>query len=102
MKGPAYVHVFTVCPTGWRAASEQTIKLGRLVVETGIFPLYEVENGKYRLTLETPEPRRPVEDYLKLQGRFRHLTPSNIETIQGRVNREWEILLNKVECMQPW
>jgi pyruvate ferredoxin oxidoreductase beta subunit len=52
--------------------------------------------------MEVPEKLRPVGDYLKPQGRFRHLTPSNIETIQERVNREWEILLNKVECMQPW
>jgi pyruvate ferredoxin oxidoreductase beta subunit len=102
VKGPAYIHIFSMCPTGWRCASEITVKLGRLVVETGVFPLYEVENGKYRLTMEVPEKLRPVGDYLKPQGRFRHLTPSDIETIQGRVNREWEILLNKVECMQPW
>ncbi|MCK7493034.1 MAG: thiamine pyrophosphate-dependent enzyme [Comamonadaceae bacterium] len=102
VKGPAYIHVFSMCPTGWRCASEITIKLGRLAVETGVFPLYEVENGKYRLTMEMPEKLRPVRDYLKPQGRFRHLGPSDIETIQERVNREWEILLNKVECMQPW
>jgi pyruvate ferredoxin oxidoreductase beta subunit len=52
--------------------------------------------------MEVPEKLRPVEDYLKLQGRFRHLTPADIEKIQEYVNREWEILLNKVECMQPW
>ena len=102
VKGPAYIHIFSMCPTGWRCASKITVKLGRLVVETGVFPLYEVENGKYRITMEIPEKLRPVGDYLKTQGRFRHLSPSNIETIQGRVNREWEILLNKVECMQPW
>jgi pyruvate ferredoxin oxidoreductase beta subunit len=76
--------------------------MGRLAVETGIFPLYEVENGKYRLTMEVPEKLRPIKDYLALQGRFRHLGPSDIEKIQGQVQREWEILLNKVECMQPW
>jgi pyruvate ferredoxin oxidoreductase beta subunit len=102
IKGPAYVHVFTVCPTGWRAASEQTIKLGRMVVETGIFPLYEVENGKYRLTLETPEPRRPVEDYLKLQGRFRHLDPADIVKVQARVDLEYRKLMHKVKTSVPW
>jgi pyruvate ferredoxin oxidoreductase beta subunit len=102
VRGPAYVHVFSMCPTGWRCASEITIKMGRLAVETGIFPLYEVENGKYRLTMEVPEKLRPVGDYLKPQGRFRHLTPSDIEKVQAQVLREWDILLNKVECMQPW
>ena len=101
-KGPSYVHVFTVCPTGWRAASEQTIKLGRMVVETGIFPLYEVENGKYRLTMETPEPRRPVEDYLKLQGRFRHLDPSDIAKVQALVDKEYRKLMHKVKTSAPW
>ncbi len=52
--------------------------------------------------MEVPEKLRPGGDYLKLQGRFRHLTPSDIEKIQANVNREWEILLNKVECLQPW
>jgi pyruvate ferredoxin oxidoreductase beta subunit len=102
VKGPAYVHVFSVCPTGWRSASEITIKLGRLAVETGVFPLYEVENGKYRLTQEVPKKLRPVEDYLKHQGRFRHLAPSDIELVQARVNKEWRKLMNKVECMKPW
>jgi pyruvate ferredoxin oxidoreductase beta subunit len=102
VKGPAYVHVFSMCPTGWRCASEITIKMGRLAVETGVFPLYEVENGKYRLTMEVPGKLRPVGDYLKPQGRFRHLGPSDIEKVQAQVIREWEILLNKVECMQPW
>jgi len=102
VKGPAYVHVFSMCPTGWRSASEQTIKLGRLVVETGIFPLYEVENGKYRMTMEIPKKLRPVEDYLKLQGRFRHLNADDIEKVQALVNKEWRKLMNKVACMKPW
>jgi pyruvate ferredoxin oxidoreductase beta subunit len=101
-KGPAYVHVYTVCPTGWRAPSEQTIKLGRMVVETGIFPLYEVENGKYRLTMETPEPRRPVNDYLKLQGRFRHLDPADVAKVQALVDLEYRKLMHKVKTSAAW
>jgi pyruvate ferredoxin oxidoreductase beta subunit len=101
-RGPAYVHVYTTCPTGWRAASEQAVKLGRLVVETGMFPLYEVENGKYRMTLETPEPRRPVRDYLKLQGRFRHLDPSDITRVQALVDNEYAKLIHKVKTSVPW
>jgi pyruvate ferredoxin oxidoreductase beta subunit len=102
IKGPAYIHVFSVCPTGWRGASNETIKLGRMVVETGIFPLYEVENGKYRLTMETPEPRRPVGDYLKLQGRFRHLDPGDIVKVQALVDKEYRKLMHKVETSVAW
>jgi pyruvate ferredoxin oxidoreductase beta subunit len=102
VKGPAYVHIFSVCPTGWRCGSDTAIKMGRLAVETGVFPLYEVENGKYTLTMEVPKKFRPVNDYLKLQGRFRHLTPSDIELVQGLVNKEWRKLMNKVECSKPW
>ncbi|MBE9546784.1 MAG: pyruvate synthase subunit beta [Proteobacteria bacterium] len=102
VKGPAYIHCLSVCPTGWRMASNITIKVGRMAVETGVFPLYEVENGKYKITVDMPEPLRPVEDYLKLQGRFRHLTPAEINTIQERVNLEYEKLKNKVDSLQSW
>ncbi|MCK4534655.1 MAG: pyruvate ferredoxin oxidoreductase, partial [Syntrophobacterales bacterium] len=101
VKGPSYIHCFSVCPTGWRSASEETIKLGRLAVETGVFPLYEVENGKYKMSIKL-DKLRPVEDYLKLQGRFRHLTPVDIERIQARVILEYKKLMNKVEKLQSW
>jgi pyruvate ferredoxin oxidoreductase beta subunit len=102
IQGPTYIHCLSVCPTGWRAKSEECIKLGRLAVETGVFPLYEVENGVYRLTVETPDPLRPVTDYIKAQGRFRHLTPDEIRTIQRRVNLEYRKLMNKVEHSLSW
>ena len=102
IQGPTYIHCLSVCPTGWRAKSEECIKLGRLAVETGVFPLYEVENGTYRLTVETPDPLRPVTDYIKAQGRFRHLTPDEIRTIQRRVNLEYRKLMNKVEHSLSW
>jgi len=102
MKGPSYIHCIVTCPTGWRSASETCIKLGRLSLETGIFPLYEVENGVYKLTVEMPEKLRPVEDYLKLQGRFRHLTPDQIQVIQARVDLEFKKLMNKVDHSVSW
>ena len=86
--GPAYVHILSVCPTGWRCAPDLTVRLGRLAVETGIFPLYEVENGTYRLNFDFPK-LRPVTDYMKLQGRFRHLSEDIINEIQQRVNAEY-------------
>ncbi len=88
VKGPAYLHVLSVCPTGWRCAPELTIKLGRLAVQTGMFPLYEVENGKYKMSLDLPE-LKPVTEYMKLQGRFRHLSENDIKFIQERLKADY-------------
>ena len=89
--GPAYVEVFSVCPTGWRSPPDLSVRVGRLAVETGIFPLYEVENGQYKLSLDLPK-LRPVTDYMKLQGRFRHLSTEEIYRIHTRVSEEYERL----------
>ena len=102
IKGPSYIHIFSACPTGWRMESDLAIKIGRLAVETGIFPLYEVKNGKYGITVDVPDPLRPVEDYLKLQGRFRHLGSPEIKVIQERVNLEYGKLIDKVNNLKSW
>lgn len=94
--GPAYVHILSVCPTGWRLPPNKAIWIGRLAIETGVFPLYEVENGKYRMTHE-PSELRPVEEYLRPQGRFRHLTPDLIGQIQERVTDDYGKLKAKTE-----
>ncbi len=94
IKGPKYLHVYSVCPTGWRSASNLAIRLGRLAVETGVFPMYEVENGKYRLNMDPPK-LRPVEDYYKLQGRFRHLTGDLRKEIQERIIEDYAQLKKK-------
>jgi len=94
IKGPAYVHILSVCPTGWRLPPELAIKAGRLAVETGVFPLYEVEDGRYRITVDLGK-LRPVNDYLKIQGRFRHLDEMMIAKIQKRVTQEYEKLKRK-------
>jgi pyruvate/2-oxoacid:ferredoxin oxidoreductase beta subunit len=73
------------------------IEIGRLAVETGIFPLYEAESGRYRLNVDRPK-LRPVEEYLKLQGRFRHLLDEDIAKIQEHVNEEYAKLKAKVAC----
>ncbi len=92
--GPAYVHILAVCPTGWRSATDTVIRQSRLAVQTGVFPLYEVENGVYKMSLDLPK-LRPVKDYLKIQGRFRHLSDDIIEQIQARVELEYQKLLEK-------
>jgi pyruvate ferredoxin oxidoreductase beta subunit len=95
VNGPSYIHILSVCPTGWRIPSDEAILYGKLAVRTGVFPLYEVENGKYRIT-HSPEPLRPVSEYIKGQGRFKHLTDDLIAQIQERVNLDWENL--KFQC----
>jgi len=94
-QGPAYIHILSVCPIGWRCPPDLTIRIGRLAVETGIFPLYEVENGEYKLRVNLPK-LKPVQDYLKLQGRFRHLSEETVREIQHRVDKEYTKLMGKV------
>ncbi len=96
-KGPAYIHIFSGCPTGWGCASDLTIKLGRLAVETGAFPIYEVENGRYTVNIK-PEKLKPVKDYMKPQRRFRHLTEDAVKEIEKRLREEYHKLLEKAEC----
>jgi pyruvate ferredoxin oxidoreductase beta subunit len=94
IKGPAYLHILSVCPTGWRSAPELSIKLGRLAAETGVFPLYEVENGKYKLNIDFPQ-LRPLKEYTRLQGRFRHLTDEMLSEIEKRIHLEYGQLREK-------
>jgi pyruvate ferredoxin oxidoreductase beta subunit len=72
MHGARYIHILVPCPLGWGAASQETIRLARLAVETGLFPLFEAEHGEV-VNSNKIRHRVPVEDYLKLQKRFAHL-----------------------------
>ena len=94
VKGLRFIHILSSCPPGWKFPSELSVKISRLAVETKIFPLYEIENGrKYTLTVE---PKGlPVGEYLKLQGRFGHLAEKAIQAIQANVDEEWSFLSDK-------
>ena len=95
IKGARFFHIYAPCPTGWKSRPEDAVKLARMVVQNGLFPIYEVENGeKYTQTIKVKE-RKPVVDYIKLQGRFRHLKPEHIEAIQATIDREWERMMKK-------
>ncbi len=100
-EGPSFINVFSVCPRGWRSKEEEGILITKLAVETNYWPLFEVENGKWKINFK-PKQRKPIEEYLKLQGRFKHLfKPENralIEDLQRDIDRRWE-RLNKLETL---
>jgi len=105
VNGPAFLHVFAPCPRGWRYDTSKSIEISRLAVETCVFPLWEVINGEYHLSAPSKvvalksERKKPVREYLKMQGRFRHLfTPKHekvIDEIQRITDDRWQHLLKK-------
>jgi pyruvate ferredoxin oxidoreductase beta subunit len=97
VKGPTFLNVCTPCPRGWRSAPEKSIQLSRLAVETCYWPLYEIENGVWKLNFKPKN--KPLEEYLKPQKRFSHLLkPENkpiLDDLQRFVDDRWETLLRK-------
>jgi pyruvate/2-oxoacid:ferredoxin oxidoreductase beta subunit len=103
--GPAFLHVIAPCPRGWRYDTSKTIEISRLAVETCIFPLWEAIDTEYQLSEPSeaialkPEGKKPVREYLQMQGRFRHLfTPKFekvIDEIQQITDKRWQRLLKK-------
>jgi len=93
--GTRFIHVFAPCPTGWGMGSEGCIRIARLAVLSNVFPLYEVEGGrKYTLNRKGD---LPVAEYIRPQGRFKHLTKSDIAAVQEMVDEEWHHLLGKAK-----
>lgn len=91
IEGPAYLHIFSSCPTGWRSKTETSIKDSRTATQTGMFPLFEVENGEWKLN-NPKSITKPVAEYLKGQGRFRHLTEEDIAQIQKHIEEDFATL----------
>ena len=97
IKGTRFIHLLSPCPPGWKIASELSIKISRLAVRSRVFPLYEIEDG-ISYTIQEESHVVPVKEYLKLQGRFSHLTDSEIEVIQEDVEKAWVRLMKKAEA----
>ncbi|MCR4408372.1 MAG: thiamine pyrophosphate-dependent enzyme [Anaerolineae bacterium] len=95
--GPAFLNVISPCPRGWRHDSSLSIEVAKMAVETCYWPLYEVRNGSEWTLNYKPKEKLPVTEWLKMQGRFRHLfTPQFeyvIEELQAKVDEEWDKLL---------
>lgn len=99
IKGTKFIHLLSPCPPGWKSADEESIMLTRMAVQSKIFPLYEIENGiKYTISME--HQGIPIYDYMRKQGRFRHLSDEEIEQIQDRVNKEWDRLVQREKNSQ--
>ncbi|MFZ5571476.1 MAG: thiamine pyrophosphate-dependent enzyme [Thermodesulfobacteriota bacterium] len=95
IKGPKFLNLLSPCNRGWRSQTDDAITLSRLAVSTCFWPLFEIENGRTRLTY-TPKQKQPVSAFLKPQGRFAHLfKPGNeamLQTLQSHVDLQWAIL----------
>ena len=94
LKGPRLLIALSPCPTGWDYDPQETVTVGKLAVKTGIWPLKEYVDGRVIHT-KIPRDRKPVEEYLKLQGRYKHLfepqkNDALIDEIQNKVDQYWD------------
>ncbi len=92
--GPSFLHVMAPCPTGWGFPSDETVEIGRLAVETGLWYLAEYEGGKVTVNM-VPKTFKPVCDYLSRQKRFKHLTGEIVEEIEQQRNSDWDEIKKK-------
>ncbi|HAJ26664.1 MAG TPA: pyruvate synthase subunit beta [Syntrophus sp. (in: bacteria)] len=95
IKGTRYIHLYIPCPPGWAYPPRDTVKMGRLAVETGIAPLFEIENGKFRFTSRSKSMaergnRLPVINYLEKQGRFKKMNAEQLHQLQHWVDGKWQ------------
>lgn len=104
IKGPKFMNIIAPCNRGWRSRTDDAILLSRLAVETCYWPLYEIENGVIRVSVK-PKEKKPLVDFLKPQGRFKHLfAPENewlLKQAQEDVDKTWERLLKEEEFTKP-
>lgn len=94
LKGLKYLHAHTPCPPGWQMEERVAIAIGRLAVSTGVYVLYEIENGEMKLSdpsakLLKKKELPPVSEYVKAQGRFRALGEAAVERLQQEVDAKW-------------
>jgi pyruvate ferredoxin oxidoreductase beta subunit len=103
IKGPRFVHLFSPCPPGWRFDPSDAIEIGRLGVKSGMWILWEQENGIFSLKKGSQKyldkaNRIPVEKYLKSQGRFNLASAEEIGQLQGWVDQNWEEVRRRLAC----
>jgi len=94
IRGTRFIHVLNPCPTGWKISESMSPKVAVAAVETNIFPLYEIVDGRH-FTITHESKNLPVETYLSLQGRYKHLTDEEVKEIQEETDRTWSDLQTK-------
>ena len=99
-EGPTFLNVLAPCPRGWGYPTDELMQINKLAVDTCYWPLYEIENGKYKITYK-PAKKLPIEEFLRPQRRFKHMfKPGNewmIEQFQQEVDKRWQELLDLEE-----
>jgi pyruvate ferredoxin oxidoreductase beta subunit len=99
--GPAFINVLSPCPRGWRTQPNQSVEIAKLAVQTGFWPIYEIEDGVWRQTVKVMN-KKPIEEFLKPQGRFKHLFAAGNEEllaqVQAEVDRYWEYFQKRVNA----
>jgi len=103
IKGTRYLQIAVPCPPGWAFPPKDTVRIGRLAVETGIVVLFEIENGKFRLTgaskrIAEKGSRPPVSHFVERQGRFRKMSPEQLQAFQRSVDQKWNEYLRRAEA----
>jgi pyruvate ferredoxin oxidoreductase beta subunit len=101
VEGPAFLNILSPCPRGWRTLPNKSIEIAKAGVQTGFWPLFEVDHGVWKQTVKLPN-KKPVEEFFKPQGRFKHLfNPENAEllaTIQDEVDRYLAYIESRCAC----
>ncbi len=104
IKGFKFIHLHAPCPPGWKMDDSYTVRAARLAVETGAWILWEYNQGK--LIISPPSipyrdksRRKPLEDYIKIQGRFAHLKPEDIKVMEEKIDRQWDLILKLAEII---
>ncbi|MHA2288007.1 MAG: thiamine pyrophosphate-dependent enzyme [Promethearchaeota archaeon] len=102
INGPKYIHILSPCPPGWGYNPKDSIKIGRLAVQTGFWPLYEVIKGRFILSKASqkfidPTKRKPIFEYLKAQKRFKDISEDEINQYRSYIEDQWKEIANRIE-----
>ena len=102
INGPKYIHILAPCPPGWGYNPKDSIEIGRLAVQTGFWPLYEVIEGKFVLSKDSskyldPKKRKPIIEYLNTQKRFKSISDEDIERHKSYIEDQWKQIQKRIE-----
>jgi len=102
ISGPKYLHILAPCPPGWGYEPKDSIQIGKLAVQTGFWPLYEIIKGKFILSKESmrfldPKKRKPIEEYLNVQKRFKSISNSDVELYKDYIKKLWDEIKRRIE-----